>query len=140
MRKLSDPKFSAVLEAFQKNPQAAMEKYGKDPEVAAFFKSFMGIFGDHFSKFTDETKSDASTSDIGGFKAPTDSDETKMQEILSIPEVREALTDDAIKTLFSKLRERPEDAQRMLHEKSTDMKFQKHVRVLCENGLLKFER
>ena len=150
MRKLSDPKYSAVLEAFQKNPLTAMEKYGQDPEVATFFKSFMGIFGDHFSKFPDQSSSATSSCDIGirehssskiqEIKGPSEADEAKMREILSIPDVRTAFANEDVKSLFGALRERPEDAQKMLHDKRNDISFQKHVRVLCENGLLKFER
>jgi len=146
MRKLSDPKYTKVLEEFQKDPKAAMIKYARDRDVAEFFKSFMGIFGEHFSNFTvpSQSQTDETSEPLIQEVKPSEnkqvitSDELKMRDILSRPEVKNCIQNEDVKKLFDLMRNSPDEAQRFLFEKRTDSTFQSHVNVLCENGLLQF--
>ena len=44
-KKLSNPGFAQALNEFQRNPKAAMAKYGSNPEMQAFLMEFCGILG-----------------------------------------------------------------------------------------------
>ena len=149
MNKLNDPKYAKVLEEFQKDPKAAMAKYADDKDVAEFFKSFMGIFGDHFSKmFPEEQKTEETpliqeiSSESRTVSKPKSAaevaDERKMQEILSRPDVRKVLQSPDVQNLIHLMRNDPNEGQKLLLEKRTDETFQNSVRVLCDNGLLQF--
>ena len=44
-KKLANPGFAQALNEFQANPQAAMAKYGNNPEMQAFLMEFCGLLG-----------------------------------------------------------------------------------------------
>ncbi len=45
MRRLQDPTFMQALAEFQTNPQAAMTKYGGNPEMESFLNEFCNLMG-----------------------------------------------------------------------------------------------
>ena len=44
-KKLENPGFAQALNEFQANPQAAMMKYGSNPEMQAFLMEFCHVLG-----------------------------------------------------------------------------------------------
>ena len=44
-KKLSNPGFAQAMNEFQRNPKAAMAKYGNNPEMQAFLMEFCGLLG-----------------------------------------------------------------------------------------------
>eukprot|EP00566_Odontella_aurita_P009257 CAMPEP_0113546676 /NCGR_PEP_ID=MMETSP0015_2-20120614/11936_1 /TAXON_ID=2838 /ORGANISM="Odontella" /LENGTH=513 /DNA_ID=CAMNT_0000447153 /DNA_START=83 /DNA_END=1625 /DNA_ORIENTATION=+ /assembly_acc=CAM_ASM_000160 len=51
---LNNPKFTAALQALQKNPREAMAKFKNQPEIADFLHEFCGVMGEHFTKLGEE--------------------------------------------------------------------------------------
>lgn len=47
---LSNPKFTAALEALQKNPKEALSKFKNHPEINDFLNEFCGVLGQHFTE------------------------------------------------------------------------------------------
>ena len=63
-RGLQDPKCLAAIQLMQKDPQAAMTKFSKDPEVSVFLSEFGKVMGAHFDKMgAGGSASSSSTSD-----------------------------------------------------------------------------
>jgi hypothetical protein len=54
--KLGDPRYSAALAHFQKNPQQAAKDYSGQPEVQAFLREFCHILGEHFTSLGEKQK------------------------------------------------------------------------------------
>ena len=54
--KLSDPRYSAALDCFQKNPQQASKEYRGQPEIQAFLRDFCRILGEHFTSLEEKQK------------------------------------------------------------------------------------
>ena len=44
-KKLANPGFAQALNEFQRDPKAAMAKYGSNPEMQAFLMEFCGLLG-----------------------------------------------------------------------------------------------
>mmetsp|Transcript_15915 Transcript_15915/g.22671 ORF Transcript_15915/g.22671 Transcript_15915/m.22671 type:complete len:262 (+) Transcript_15915:483-1268(+) len=58
MAGMSNPKFTAALEAMQRDPKGAMEKFRDHPDVMEFLKEFCGVMGEHFMKLDRSKKHD----------------------------------------------------------------------------------
>lgn len=48
--RLADPKFAALLEEFQKDPQESLRKHSSNPEMRGFLQEFCRVMGEHFTK------------------------------------------------------------------------------------------
>ncbi|KAI0210987.1 hypothetical protein LSAT2_004218 [Lamellibrachia satsuma] len=147
-KKLTNPGFAQALNEFQANPQAAMAKYGNNPEMQAFLMEFCGLLGDHFTKLGDMQSAQTTKANspnaadmcIRSSTSPTQmtsADEEKMQKILAKSEVREALMDANIEKLLETLRTNPDAAQRFLATCNRELRDK--VKILVDNGLLQFQ-
>ena len=76
-RGLADPRMAAVMDELSKNPQEALRKYGKDPNLQEFIRRFMGLMGSHLTakaEIAEQTKQkpkQASTTTTGTAAPPS---------------------------------------------------------------------
>lgn len=57
---MKNPKFSAALEALQKDPKEAMKKFKDHADVTEFLNEFCALLGDHFTKLGEKESSKSS--------------------------------------------------------------------------------
>lgn len=85
-------------------------------QVQKFLQEFCALMGDHFTMLADkdekEQTSHATNKPPLISEAPASEEEAQMREILSRPQVKEALSDPAIQKLIVALKEDPTVAQR----------------------------
>ncbi|CAI9736828.1 Hypothetical predicted protein [Octopus vulgaris] len=163
--RLSDPTFIEAITDFQKNPQSAMAKYQGDKDLQASMQEFCSILGDHLLKLdkkdgTHKPCNLAAATPLQDVAAPSSSSSTssgeaasssaslnhlssaymdnehRMQDLLTDPEIREALVDKKVQEVIAMQSQNPERAQSMLHQ--GDAELRKKVRKLVDAGLLTF--
>lgn len=109
MRGMNDPICLAALDALQKNPQAAIEKFRDYPNVLEFMNEMFSLLGDHFLQLKErkDLSHDSKTKS-----------QTKQQREIEKDELSSSV-DDIIrdKELTSLLMD--QDMQRVMHECST---------------------
>lgn len=158
--RLSDPQFIQALTEFQQNPQAAIAKYQDDQQLQGAMQQFCNILGDHFLKL-DKKDGTHKPSNLEMAALPVEAaavssasaslttmslpnqqasaymeNEHRIQDLLTDPEIREALVDKKVQELIAMQNRNPERAQSMLHQ--GDSELRKKVKKLVEAGLLSF--
>ena len=54
----TDPRCQQAMTEMQTNPQAAMQKYGDNPEMKTFLQAFMKLMGEHFTALADKQEAE----------------------------------------------------------------------------------
>ncbi len=80
MKYFMDPRFSEVMALMQKDPQAALARYGHVKEFAEFMKEFSSIMADHFNNLSQQKMEKKASNDQNNFDQET-------QEILNDPKI-----------------------------------------------------
>ena len=86
---LGNPRFTAALQALQKNPKEAMAKFRDHPEITNFLHEFSGIMGEHFTMLGEEEEKKKVVREVG------DSDVGPMAEAVLKREADRAAKDEA---------------------------------------------
>ena len=101
-----DPRCQAAMAEMQTDPQAAMRKYGDQPEMRSFLQAFMKLMGEHFSALAD--KQDEEKARAGPALTPEEvltPEQKKAQEVaqraMSDPEVRAIVAEPKIQELLA---------------------------------------
>jgi len=135
---MADPRFARCIDFMSRDPKGCKEFYMKnDPK---FFADFMQFFGENMKRISTQMEK-LSTSDEP-VKKPEISkcknkDELKMDEILSRPAVKDAVSNPEVAKLIHLLRSDPNAGQR--HLQNLNSKTKKDVQILVENGILNFQ-
>ena len=80
-------------------------------QIQRFVREFCALLGDHFTALADkEEREKAAATNIS--EALSNEEEAEMREIMSRPEVKEALNDPRIEKLIIALKDDPPAAQR----------------------------
>lgn len=134
----TDPEYAEVMAALQKDPQAAMQKYGHIPEMQEFLKKFMKLMGDHFTKLADAK--DAEGAKGAAPTPPVSAEEQKAQADVALamtkPEVAAILQEPAVQEVIRKLQagRSIEVEKEMRHPE-----MMRKLRVLAAAGLINIE-
>ena len=150
-----DPRCQAAMAEMQTNPQAAMLKYGDQPEMKAFLQAFMKMMGEHFSKLADKQDEErkangqpplpgldpnqpfgtAAAAAAGVAMTP---EQRKAQEVaqkaMADPEVRQIVQEPKIQELLANMQSgKPFELEKAM---ATDPEVVKKLKKLSEAGLL----
>eukprot|EP00041_Stephanoeca_diplocostata_P013190 m.230211 g.230211 ORF g.230211 m.230211 type:complete len:185 (+) comp19254_c1_seq12:117-671(+) len=147
MKMMSNPQFATALTEFEKNPKGAMQKYGDNPQMAEFFKSFCDIMGNHLTGISDVNGQQkptptpaASNTSANTEVAVSSEDDRKLQEALARPEVVDALQDERVKGLIGMLKEKPQFSGPLTDKAMRDPDVARKLRILVSAGLLDLRR
>eukprot|EP00041_Stephanoeca_diplocostata_P013191 m.230233 g.230233 ORF g.230233 m.230233 type:complete len:259 (+) comp19254_c1_seq16:732-1508(+) len=147
MKMMSNPQFATALTEFEKNPKGAMLKYGDNPQMAEFFKSFCDIMGNHLTGISDVNGQQkptptpaASNTSANTEVAVSSEDDRKLQEALARPEVVDALQDERVKGLIGMLKEKPQFSGPLTDKAMRDPDVARKLRILVSAGLLDLRR
>jgi hypothetical protein len=77
MKYFMDPRFTEVINLFQKNPQQAIQQYGHVKEFSQFIKDFSSIMADHFNGLSHKQQQQDTVQQF----------DKETQEILNDPEI-----------------------------------------------------
>ena len=132
----NDPALTKVLEDFHRDPKGALAAAQSNPEVLKFLQEFCGLMGEHFlsldskgNKAKDEELITEHLSEGEGclhhqlllsLSLPPSlppslsitTEDQRMKDALTKPEVQEVLTDPNIQHLIELLKDRIDEAQR----------------------------
>eukprot|EP00037_Helgoeca_nana_P016069 m.150712 g.150712 ORF g.150712 m.150712 type:complete len:358 (+) comp23323_c0_seq2:69-1142(+) len=141
---LENPMFAQALTEFQHNPAVAMEKYGKNPQVAKFFQSFMGVMGSHLAEIGENeqgagqgaTGTTASPPGAMMQQQPPQQPDSDVMAALSKPGVKEALEDPRIKAMIQALQQNPQKSREIIAAARRDPDVAKKLMTLCNAGVL----
>ncbi|GAB1605294.1 uncharacterized protein LOC115222230 [Argonauta hians] len=98
--------------------------------------TFVNHMSSSSSLLASASSSSSSSSTSVAASASYMDNEHKMQDLLTDPEIREALVDKKVQELIAMQNQNPERAQSMLHQ--GDAELRKKIRKLVDAGLLKF--
>ena len=128
----NDPALTKVLEDFHRDPKGALAAAQSNPEVLKFLQEFCGLMGEHFlsldskeNKTKDEELITEHLSEGEGshhhqlllsLSLPPSlsitTEDQRMKDALTKPEVQKVLTDPNIQHLIELLKDRIDEAQR----------------------------
>jgi len=133
---LSDPRSQVLFKRLQEDPNAAMQEFGQDPQARLFIQEFMKTLGTHFTKMGEEQDKIASEA----VQAPIlTKEEAKMQreadKVLKNNEIRSVLGDPETRKVLEAC-----GNPHMLAKYMADPTWGPKIRLLRDNGLVKFER
>ena len=137
-----DPRCQAAMAEMQTDPQAAMRKYGDQPEMRSFLQAFMKLMGEHFSSLAD--KQDEEKARAGPALTPEEvltPEQKKAQEVaqraMSDPEVRAIVAEPKIQELLATMQSgKPFELEKAMR---TDPEVVKKLKKLKEAGLINME-
>ena len=125
---MRNPKFGAAMEAMQRDPVAAIERFRDHPEIGHFLSEYCGVLGDHFTELGEKQEKEAAKArakkgeGAGGDMGPlaeaalrrdqerkargeaeapmSQSEEEMMQKIVADPEMAQILMDPAMQIIM----------------------------------------
>ena len=102
LKAFTDPRYSAIMSEFAKDPQGTLKKYGHVPEFKSVLEEFSKMMGSHFDEIADKKK------------AEQEAEERKKQELARAdpvaaiiendPQVKQLLQDPKVKKVLDYLR------------------------------------
>ena len=159
---MSNPKFAAAMEAMQRDPVAAMERFRDHPEIGDFLREYCGVLGDHFTELgkkqekeaarakTKAKKGEGAGGDMGPLaeaalrrdqerkargeaEAPmSQGEEEMMQKIVADPEMAQILMDPAMQIIMQECA-----MPGRMHAYMNHPEYGPKLRKLMQVGLLK---
>jgi hypothetical protein len=105
LRGMKDPLCLAALDALQRNPKDALEKFREYPNVLEFMNEMFSLLGDHFHQLGETT--DARTSDLQASRSEKEVNKHNMS-------VDDVIQDKELTSLLM-----DQDMQRIMHECSS---------------------
>ena len=137
-----DPRCQAAMAEMQTDPQAAMRKYGDQPEMRNFLQQFMKLMGEHFTALADKQDEEkARTGPALTAEEVLTPEQKKAQEVaqraMSDPEVRAIVAEPKIQELLATMQSgQPFELERAMR---TDPEVVKKLKKLKEAGLINME-
>lgn len=117
MKCFMDPRFSAVIQEMQRNPQECIKKYGNNPEFATFIKEFSALMGDHFNKLA---------TNLPGANPN-----------MNLPEVKEIMNDPKVSAFLMKLQK---EGKIDVEEINRDPYLASKIKVLIDKKILNIQK
>ena len=139
MQAFTDPRYSAIIAEFGKNPQEAMKKYGHIPEFRQIMEDFSGLMGKHFDDVADKKKREAEEQEQKRQEEELRRQEELkndpvMQTIESDPRVKEILADQKVQKVLEHLRF--QGALDLYDLMKKDVETSKKLQYLIQRGVL----
>lgn len=129
---LSNPRIQEAIALMQKDPEQAKAKFGSDPEVSSFLKSFSSLMSTHFEVLSKDAGARENSNPSKAASLPTDG-----PQVLD-PEVAKVMTDPEVQALLQALRAgRPLEMHELAQQRPH--LFRK-IKVLLDAGLLNVQR
>jgi len=138
LKQMTNPKFARAIDFMAKDPEGA-KKYYMDHDRKWFEEEFIKFFGENMNMMgahIEKASKRVVPQEIPITKAKS-ADEKKMEEILSRPAVRAALTNPAVQEIIHLLKTDPAVGTRKLPSLSNRSK--KDLEILVDNGILQMQ-
>ena len=159
---MRNPKFAAAMEAMQRDPVAAMERFRDHPEIGDFLREYCGVLGDHFTELGKRQEKEAAKAKTkakkgeggGGDMGPlaeaalrrdqerkargeaevpmSQGEEEMMQKIVADPEMAQILMDPAMQIIMQECA-----MPGRMHAYMNHPEYGPKLRKLMQVGLLK---
>lgn len=136
----TDPRCQQAMAEMQSDPQAAMRKYGDQPEMRTFLQNFMKLMGEHFTALAEKEEAEKAAQ-APPEPPPMTPEQRKAQEVaqsaMADPEVRAIVQEPQIQQLLHNMQNGvPFELDKMMR---SDPEVVRKLRKLKEAGLLNME-
>ncbi|CBY35159.1 unnamed protein product [Oikopleura dioica] len=138
LKQMANPKFAKAIDFMAKDPEGG-KKYYMDHDRKWFEEEFIKFFGDNMNMMGAHIDKAAKrvVPQEKPIKKAKSADERKMEDILSRPAVRAALSNPAVQEIVHLLKTDPAVGTRKLPSLSNRSK--KDLEVLVDNGILQMQ-